>query len=221
MVFSIILFVLAGLTSFVTCFCFDEVELWNEGDDIPPLKMPSIDDVGNISNLKKNDYIADVIAPAYHYFEEKNEIEWYQSKENSYNSKILCRFVLMLSIVLLQSKSLLKIGFAKNRMICLLISIVICSLSFFIAWFIYKQTSLPLGKFTYTLDKLQKEHEHFCQYNEYGLSKEVSLNNYIINVHWNYLRRIKATVVFRSNIRRVLCVFACIIYFLFFMQLPN
>ena len=219
MFFSIILFIFTGLTFFVICFCFDKVELWNGCNDIPNLKMPSIDDVKNINDFKKSDYVVNVIAPAYHYFEEKSEIMWYQSKEN--DSKFPCSVVLMLILALLQSRNLLKIGFTNNRMLCLLISIAICLLSFFIARFIYKKTPLPLCKFTYTFDKLQAEHDHFCQHNEYGLSRDVSLNNYIINIHANYLSSIKTTVIFRSNIRKVICAFACIVYVLFFMQLPG
>ena len=219
MILSIIVFALTGLTSFTILFCCDKAELWNGYDDTPNLRMPSITDVGNISDFRKNDYITKVIAPAYHYFEENKEIENYQSKDSG--SEIACWLILIPSLVLLQWQCLLRIGFTDSKIICILISIVTCALSIIIARLIYKHTSLALGKFTYTIDDLKKDHERNYQYDECDLSKEDSLNNYIIDVHGNYLNRIKETVIFRSNIRKVLCAFATIIYFLFFMKSPD
>ena len=162
MILSIILFVLTGLTSFAILFCCDKTELWNGYDDVPNLRMPSINDVENISDFRKKDYITQVIAPAYHYFEEKKEIENYQSKDSG--SEIACWLILIPSLVLLQWKCLLKIGFTDSKVICILISIATCVLSVFIAQLIYNHTSLPLGKFTCPIDKLKKDHERSYQY---------------------------------------------------------
>lgn len=135
--------------------------------------------------------IEDEIGPRYHYFMLTKEIEEYQS---DYEYDMSCIF-LPLFFLLLIAKMFIKVNLFNSWMLSISVTIIIGILTFCIVGLLYEKCNYFKIKHFFGVDYSDQ--------------------------HYEYLKSIKNTVIFRRSIRRILLNVTGIIYFLFFFTIPE
>ena len=196
-----------------------DVERWKNYYDIR-LKQPSINDLNdtNEGKGKISEYIRDVICPANKYFSLKRDLAESQ-KDNGANS-LFClaiQFFLFFIIVYNAMRVFPNMGMNDFWYCCIVgaVVIVICIIGYGIIFKIYNKTSnLPMWEYN-SEDLKQKFITHK---EEFDISEENSFNNFVINFHYEYLLSIKESILFRTNIRKVIVIASGIVNLLLYFQ---
>ena len=208
MVFLITNYLLSCFFYFIDIYSSDIAKIWGKGynEHDKPLTMPTLDDLeidGDDYDYKKkrDEYINDVICPAYSYFKLRNEIEYLQSSDACLYEITLYSF-LLLGLVF----NFLKLELVDSWIIGLIIGLVIFFISFSLIGFIYYRSGI--------FKKLRIKHFDFEAYKDYS-------NNDFIKAHYDYLLSIKKTVWFRSVLCEIMRKISFVIYILFFFTIPE
>ena len=164
---------------------------------------------------QRQKYVDEIIAPAYHYFRAKNEINNYQAENDN---GCFAYLILFLPTLVYMGFELLKLGVSEYILLCMVIALIPCIIGDWIIYLIYKRTPLTIKHFELDLDVLAKGFEHTYNYYrengklEFTISKESFVNNCIIEQHNKYLCSIKQTVVLRSTIRKMIGILAAFVF---------
>lgn len=195
------------------------VESWKNYHDIY-LKRPSIDDLNETNGDKEkiSKYIEEVICPANKYFSLKSYLAEIQKDDGAQG--LFCfglQFFLFFIIVYNTMRVFPNMGM-NDFWYCSLVGaivIVVCVIGYGIIIKIYNKTSaLPIWE--YNSEDIKQQ---FITYKEeFDISEENSFNNYVINFHYNYLLSIKESILFRTNIRKVILTASAIVNLLLYFQ---
>lgn len=209
-------------TAFILMYCHDDALLWKEGKEIK-LHKPSILDLETLEDKYMADkYVKEIIQPSHHYFILKREIDICQENDGCTNE--LVGGVLQVFSFLFIMRNVSKVfpnEYLHKTLYTIIIGVVclvVCCLGCYIIRQLYNK-HLALGGFMYTREDL--ENIFVYDETEFNISGEDAFNNYVILRHYNYLLNIEDSVKFRAAIKKVVNGLSAIIYFLFFMQVPE
>lgn len=181
------------------CFAFvysgETVAVWSDEDSRPSCYFDLVKE--EVSHLKELDefslryYIEDKIGPKYHYYLLAREIEEYQY-DCEYGFEY---FVLPLFFSIIIAFLFIEMELFESWLVCFLIAVAINILTFIVIGLLYEKcTYFKIMRF-------------------WGADYS--------DQHYEYLKSIKDTVIFRRSIRKILRAATVVVYLLFFFEFPE
>ena len=207
--FIILIYIFHCFTAFSLIYSSDEAKIWGDGCE-KNLTMPTIDDWETKHPQEEFDYswkyerkkyIEKTICSAHHYFLLRKEIYYNQSVDN-----FTTGFILQLFSLTMLTQMIVKTEVIKTWILAAILSVLICFVGCSAVGLVYRKSKICKG--------IRIKHFNYEEY------KDCS-NDVFIQVHYEYLLSIKATVCFRANIDKILNKASFIIYLLFFFRVPN
>ena len=218
--YIVVLFLLFCFTSFAFTYSCDEAKIWGELRERPPIWMPRFKDIEEEIDEKRHKeynwslidtiqkYVDESILPAAKYFSLLNEIERYQKiSDGSIFLQLLWlpgAFSVYISIILVNTEIIESLILS-----CIIVMIVCIFTSILISVVYEKINKLRIKSFcSYEYDenfpkRLKQETDNV---------RKAQINTSFIYTHYEYLNRIKNTVIFRSNLRKALNILIIILF---------
>ena len=213
----IICLVLHCAMSFVLKYCYDKEIIWHNNENSPNLHMPKLHDLDkNCDVYDQQRYVEKVIIPSHDYFSKVADIKSFQENESFY------MLVCYAPMLLLVANAFRKAQITQYILLNVAIGIIVYALIIFIVSVIYNRTSLKLGTFTLSVSDIEKRYHNIKENSGWdsGLSEKNTLNNFIIEMHHNYIGCVYHKIEKRYRVRKVVESIAGWIYFLFIMRVP-
>lgn len=182
------------------CFAFvysgETVSVWSDDDSRQLCYFDLVKE--EVSRLKELDEfslrycIEDKIGPKYHYYLLAKEIEEYQYDDCEYGFEYL---VLPLFFSMIIALLFIKMELFVSSLVCFLIAVAINILTFIVIGLLYEKCT------------------HFKIMRFWGVDYS--------DQHYEYLKSIRDTVIFRRSIRKILHAASVVVYLLFFFKFPE
>ena len=205
------------ILAFILMYCSDNAKMWKDGTIY--VENPSVYNLKKLEDKHKvNEYVERVIKPSHHYFILKKSIESHNDADGL--SCVILQAFSFLLIVRNVSKKFPNQTLPKILYLIIVIAIclAVCCLGCYLVWMLYKKC-FAIDSFRYSREDLEKQFVY--DGDGFDISEEDAFNNYIIMCHYEYLRSIEDTVIFRKCIMKVITWVSTIIYILFFWKEPN
>ena len=211
--------------AFVLMYCTDEAHIWKDNREIR-LKKPSIHDLEGIEDKYiLNKYIENTLIPAHNYFALKSRIDKIQDKDSTEGCLTTITleifsflFVVRSAANMIPNGKFFDIPKVLYTILLFAITLGLCILGRYLIKILYTNKFMILS---FGLDIEDLRNGFVSEESEFGLDEEKQFNNYVILRHYHYLLFIEDTVQFRHSVYKIFSVVAGIVYFLFFMQIPD
>lgn len=204
--------------SFILNYCYDKEKIWNNNENAPHLRMPKLYDLDkNCTIYDQQRYVENVIIPANDYFSDVSNVE------TSQDNDALMQIVAWMPTFLLVINAFRRTFITSHMLLNILIGIGASVFIPLTVSFIYNRTKLKLGSFHLSVAEIKENFEYIRknEAQEFKVSDENALNNFIIETHHNYIDCVKHTIDKRYRVKKIIEAVTGLIYILFIMRIPD
>ena len=209
--------ILHCVMSFVLKYCYDKEIIWHDNEEAPHLSMPKLYDLDkNCTVYDQQKYVENVIIPANDYFSDVSDIKASQNHDE------LLEMVAWAPTFLLVVNAFRKTLVTSYTLLNVFIGIGASVLITVTVSFIYNRTKFKLDSFQLSVAEIKEKFEYIRrnETQEFKVSDENALNNFIIDTHHSYIVCVKYTIDKRYQVKKVVQAITGLIYVLFIMRIP-